>query len=77
MNPFYVVLHSKPHTVRSQNTLRSSGIFHIHSRKLTQMTKIGNVLYVLVLLNENEHGCNTWLQHMAQHRANHRNTIRL
>gem|GEM_PF-1222670 len=24
------------------------------------MTKIGNVLYVLVLLNENEHGCNTW-----------------
>ena len=77
MNPFYVVLHSKPHTVRSQNTLRSSDIFHIHSRKLTQMTKIGNVLYVLVLLNENEHGCNTWLQHMAQHRANHRNTIRL
>ena len=37
------------------------------------MTKNGNVLYVLVLLNENEHGCNTWLQH----RANHRNTIRL
>gem|GEM_PF-934048 len=41
------------------------------------MTKIGNVLNVLVLLNENEHGCSTWLQHMAQHRANHRNTIRL
>ena len=36
-----------------------SGIFHIHSRKLTQMTKIGNGLYVLVLLNENEHGCST------------------
>ena len=52
-------LHSKPHTVRAQNTLRSSDILPIHSRKLTQMTKIGNGLYVLVLLNENEHGCNT------------------
>lgn len=41
--------------------------------KLTQMTKIGNGLYVLVLLNENAHGCHTWLQH----RTNHRNTIRL
>ena len=50
-----------------------SGILPIHSRKLTQMAKIGNGLYVLVLLNENEHGCNTWLQH----RTNHRNTIRL
>lgn len=70
---FYVVLHSKPHTVRPQNTLRSSGILPIHSRKLTQMTKIGNGLYVLVLLNENAHGCHTWLQH----RTNHRNTIRL
>ena len=63
--PLLCGLHSKPHTVRAQNTLRSSDIFHIHSRKLTQMTKIGNGLYVLVLLNENEHGCNTWLPHMA------------
>ena len=37
-----------------------SGILPIHSRKLTQMTKNGNVLYVLVLLNENEHGCSIW-----------------
>lgn len=39
--------------------MSNSGILPIHSRKLTQMTKIGNGLYVLVLLNENEHGCNT------------------
>lgn len=51
---------SKSHTVRAQNTLRSSGILPIHSRKLTQMTKIGNGLYVLVLLNENEHGYSIW-----------------
>ena len=46
-----------------------SGILPIHSRKLTQMTKIGNGLYVLVLLDEE---C-AWLQH----RANHRDAIRL
>ena len=28
------------------------------SRKLTQMTKIGNMFNILVLFNENEHGCN-------------------
>ena len=38
--------------------IRRSGILHIHSRKLTQMTKIGNMFNVLVLFNENEHGCN-------------------
>ena len=57
--PLLCGLHSKPHTVRPQNTLRSSGILPIHSRKLTQMTKIGNGLYVLFLFNENAHGCNT------------------
>ena len=29
-----------------------------NSRKLTQMTKIRNTFNVLVLFNENEHGCN-------------------
>ena len=42
----------------SQKYWNVSGISHIHSRKLTQMTKIRNMFNILVLFNENEHGCN-------------------
>ena len=69
LNGLYVVYNQNLILFESKTHREVSGILSIHSRKLTQMTKIGNVLNVLVLLNEE---C-AWLQH----RTNHRNAIRL